>query len=56
MMTKKCEKCGKEKIPYITDPDIIEWFCSNCDDIPGGAKVDSSYTMMGFVTKKKESN
>ena len=42
------------KVPYITDPDMVEDFCPVCDDIPGGAEPSALPTFLAMITPKKE--
>jgi len=50
----KCKKCGREKVPYITDPDVVEDFCPECDVIPGGAEPSALPTFLAMITPKKK--
>ena len=50
----KCKICGREKVRYVTDPDMTEEFCPTCDDIPGGAKPSALPTFLAMITPKKE--
>ena len=50
----KCKICGREKVRYITDPDMTEDFCPVCDDIPGGAEPSALPTFLAMITPKKE--
>ncbi len=50
----KCKICGREKVPYTTDPDMVEDFCPVCDDIPGGAEPSAWPTFIAMITPKKE--
>ena len=50
----KCKICGREKVPYITDPDMVEDSCPTCDDIPGGAEPSALPTFLAMITPKKE--
>ncbi len=49
----KCSRCGREKVPYITDPDMVEDFCPNCDVIPGGAQPSAWPAFIVMITPKK---
>ena len=31
-MVLKCNKCGRKLVPYITDPDVVEYLCPACDE------------------------
>ena len=50
----KCKICGREKVCYITDPDMTADFCPVCDDIPGGAEPSALPTFLAMITPKKE--
>ena len=50
----KCKKCGREKVPYITDPDVVEDFCPVCDTIPGGAEPSVWPAFTAMITPKKK--
>ena len=50
----KCKKCGRELVPYITDPDMVEDFCPDCDVIPGGAKPSAWPAFIAMITPKKK--
>lgn len=50
----KCNKCGHEKVPYITDPDTVEDFCPVCNHIPGGAEPSALPTFLAMITPKEE--
>ena len=50
----KCKKCGREKVPYITDPEMTEDFCPNCDVILGGAVPSAWPAFTAMITPKKE--
>ena len=52
-MTRYCKKCGKKKTSYVVDPDFVEDFCEDCDDIPSGAEVSSLECFLNLITKKK---
>jgi len=50
----KCNKCGREKVPYIIDPDMVKDFCPECDVIPGGAEPSALPTFLAMITPKKK--
>ena len=49
----KCGRCGKEKVPYITDPDEVHNFCTVCDDIPSGAVPSAWAAFSDLITPKE---
>lgn len=50
---RKCPKCGRELVPYITDPDIVEDFCPVCDEIPAAAKPSAWPAFIDLITPKE---
>jgi len=53
-MVSKCKTCGRNLVPYVIDPDVVEDYCPTCDDIPRAAEVSAIHCFMNLVTVKDE--